>query len=310
MRPVPHCTAHHNFHPLPAFPAPLPPGVVGGLSILTLGLAAALVFAVARIYGWTPFRGKRWGWDTGAGGADSKKGDVETAIEMARPGAHIPSIVTTRLMGGSTSGSVEPLHSASSQVSEHSAVGMLAAVRMCVGAGMLRLAGWQGDGGIGVSVVGRRGWLGVRKQQACVACTLWLPCTRDVADPAPSHCPPSPSRRPITHPPPQASEFTQPGTAMATAASSASPLRKDASWRDCLIEPEQIQILRRRDGRPWVLGGGAFGQVYKALYDGVQVRVCWQATSLAVQLPTQTLAQPASPGSGAAGGQLAQWLTR
>ena len=52
--------------------------------------------------------------------------------------------------------------------------------------------------------------------------------------------------------------------------SPASPLRTD--WRDSLIDPEKIQILRRRDGRPWVLGGGAFGQVYKALYDGVQVR--------------------------------------
>lgn len=39
------------------------------------------------------------------------------------------------------------------------------------------------------------------------------------------------------------------------------PLRSDVSWKDCLIEPAQIQILRRRDGKPWVLGGGAFGQV-------------------------------------------------
>ena len=41
----------------------------------------------------------------------------------------------------------------------------------------------------------------------------------------------------------------------------ASPLRSDSSWKDCLIKADKIQILRRRDGKPWVLGGGAYGQV-------------------------------------------------
>ena len=74
-------------------------GVVGGLSVLTLGLAAALIFAVARIYGWSPLRGgRRWAWDTGAGkGGGGAKGDVEAALELARPPAKVPSIVTTRL---------------------------------------------------------------------------------------------------------------------------------------------------------------------------------------------------------------------
>jgi hypothetical protein len=55
------------------------------------------------------------------------------------------------------------------------------------------------------------------------------------------------------------------------------PLRSDASWKDCLIDPEQIQILRRRDGKPWVLGGGAFGQVGWA--------ACWPASGRRQQRP-------------------------
>lgn len=39
------------------------------------------------------------------------------------------------------------------------------------------------------------------------------------------------------------------------------------SWE---VRPEQIEILRRADGRPWKLGSGAYGEVYKALFDGVE----------------------------------------
>ena len=50
------------------------------------------------------------------------------------------------------------------------------------------------------------------------------------------------------------------------------PLRSDASWKDCMIEADKIQILRRRDGKPWVLGGGAFGQASARC---LAVRVAW-----------------------------------
>ncbi|EFN59227.1 hypothetical protein CHLNCDRAFT_138200 [Chlorella variabilis] len=72
------------------------------------------------------------------------------------------------------------------------------------------------------------------------------------------------------------------------------PLRSDVSWKDCLIEPAQIQILRRRDGKPWVLGGGAFGQVYKALYDGVQVVAAKVLTGLADERVFQSFVREAA----------------
>ena len=70
----------------------------------------------------------------------------------------------------------------------------------------------------------------------------------------------------------------QPGTPRGTGAASAavaaaagdgstpplSPLAAEAAdtfWKDCLIPADKICILRRKDGSPWKLGGGAFGQV-------------------------------------------------
>lgn len=40
-----------------------------------------------------------------------------------------------------------------------------------------------------------------------------------------------------------------------------SPLAADLGWRDCLLDPAKVQILRRPNGAPWRLGGGSFGQV-------------------------------------------------
>ncbi|KAL4419259.1 hypothetical protein ABPG77_001197 [Micractinium sp. CCAP 211/92] len=148
--------------------------VVGGLSGLTLCLAGALVFAVARIYGWRFVRllGRRSSTAAGA----KKQSDVQDALEAGRAGTtlRLPSIVTSRLAQDSSEGT-------------------------------------------------------------------------DDADSGRSTVSLSPTRTATT------------------------PLRTDASWKDCLIDADKIQILRRRDGKPWVLGGGAYGQVYKALYDGVQV---------------------------------------
>ncbi|KAK9830808.1 hypothetical protein WJX74_008176 [Apatococcus lobatus] len=44
------------------------------------------------------------------------------------------------------------------------------------------------------------------------------------------------------------------------------PLPAAAGWQ---IAPEQISICRRTDGKDWKAGEGGFGQVYKALQDGV-----------------------------------------
>lgn len=152
-------------------------GVVGGLSTLTLCLAAALVFAVASIYGW-----RLAFWRKGDRGSSKQSGgDVQEMLEMGRA-QPLPSIVTTTLVPDTPAGRSD---SAGQHLAQHRSNGSLSYV--------------------------------------------------------------------------------------STSSTTVSPLKSDANWKDCLIEPEQIQILRRRDGKPWVLGGGAFGQVYKALYDGVQV---------------------------------------
>lgn len=40
-------------------------------------------------------------------------------------------------------------------------------------------------------------------------------------------------------------------------------------WTDGRISPDEISIVLRPDGSPWLLGSGAYGAVYKALRDGV-----------------------------------------
>lgn len=137
---------HHLFL-YPPTPAPTA-GVVGGLSVLTLGLAAALIFAVARIYGWSPLKGaRRWAWDVGAGGrgAAHTKSDVEAALELARPLNAVPSIVTTRLAAG---GSEE---TALTRISDVSAV----------------RGGWAGWGGwVCLCKPSHSGWVGVAEKRA------------------------------------------------------------------------------------------------------------------------------------------------
>mmetsp|Transcript_18116 Transcript_18116/g.54546 ORF Transcript_18116/g.54546 Transcript_18116/m.54546 type:complete len:1319 (+) Transcript_18116:310-4266(+) len=43
----------------------------------------------------------------------------------------------------------------------------------------------------------------------------------------------------------------------------------DMEWNDWHIDARDIQVARRDDGREWKLGGGAFGEVYKAMLKGV-----------------------------------------
>lgn len=78
--------------------------MVGGLSGLTLCLAGALVFAVARIYGWRFVRllGRRSSTAAGA----KKQSDVQDALEAGRAGTtlRLPSIVTSRLAQDSSEG--------------------------------------------------------------------------------------------------------------------------------------------------------------------------------------------------------------
>ena len=82
-----------------SLPSPPPAGVVGGLSTLTLCLAAALVFAVASIYGWR-LLGKRRPDDGG-----DKQNEVQELLEAGRSNARLPSIVTTRLAALTEDGS-------------------------------------------------------------------------------------------------------------------------------------------------------------------------------------------------------------
>lgn len=67
-------------------------------------------------------------------------------------------------------------------------------------------------------------------------------------------------------------------------------LRQDASWHDCLIEPDQIQILRRRNGEPWCLGGGAYGQVRRT----VALLPCTPGTQLHDAPPASADSMPLS----------------
>lgn len=41
-------------------------------------------------------------------------------------------------------------------------------------------------------------------------------------------------------------------------------------WTDGRVSAEEITIVLRPDGSPWLLGAGAYGRVYRALRDGVQ----------------------------------------
>lgn len=90
-------------HDLPSFSF-VHTGVVGGLTGLTLCLAGALVFAVARIYGWRFVRllGRR----STAGAGAKKQSDVQDALEAGRIVAspRLPSIVTSRLAKDSSEG--------------------------------------------------------------------------------------------------------------------------------------------------------------------------------------------------------------
>ena len=89
--------------PLPSHPAAARAGVLGGLSTLTLCLAAALVFAVASIYGWR-LLGKRRRDD---GEEGKKQSEVQELLEAGRSTVRLPSIVTTRLASLTEDGSGE-----------------------------------------------------------------------------------------------------------------------------------------------------------------------------------------------------------
>ena len=97
---------------------------MGGLSTLTLCLAAALVIAVARIYGWRLFVPRGWstGWGGSSGGDGGKqKGDVEAALEMGRAVSQrsIPSIVTSRLVDDPTPDETPTASQAGPSATEH-----------------------------------------------------------------------------------------------------------------------------------------------------------------------------------------------
>lgn len=56
-----------------------------------------------------------------------------------------------------------------------------------------------------------------------------------------------------------------------------------AGWE---ISPDQIEICQTPDGSEWLLGEGRYGQVFKALKGGIQVRVPMKAfESLNLRLP-------------------------
>lgn len=198
-------------------------GVVGGLSGLTLCLAGALVFAVARIYGWRFVRllGRR----SNVGAGAKKQSDVQEALEAGRAGTNLrlPSIVTSRLAQDSSDGDDAALPSQTTRGASRR--------------GTSTSAGPSSDSPTLPTAFGRAGD---------------LPAKISVI-----------SRT--------SQESARSTASLSPARTAATPLRADASWKDCLIDADKIQILRRRDGKPWVLGGGAYGQVYKALYDGVQV---------------------------------------
>lgn len=107
--------------------------VVGGLSTLTICLAAALIFAVARIYGWRLF-GRRGG----KGG--SRRSDVESVLQMEREATlgAVPSIVTTRLVDSPAATSLESSQAAEATRTDASMVRGWLIQSSCGGAGRCR----------------------------------------------------------------------------------------------------------------------------------------------------------------------------
>jgi hypothetical protein len=81
--------------------------VVGGLSTLTLCLAAALLFALASIYGfqfcspggWRKGSRRSNGADGSPSRGTSKRSDMEVVLEMDRDNKPLPAIVTSRMAG-------------------------------------------------------------------------------------------------------------------------------------------------------------------------------------------------------------------
>ena len=62
----------------------------------------------------------------------------------------------------------------------------------------------------------------------------------------------------------------------------------DVPWSDWQIDPRDIQIVQRPNGKDWLLGGGAFGQVRRctvlALCAAALQRLllcCWSSLSAA-----------------------------
>ena len=67
-----------------------------------------------------------------------------------------------------------------------------------------------------------------------------------------------------------ASSPPDPARLLSSGGSSGGVWDRPPPWTDGRISPEEIGILSRPDGSPWLLGTGAYGVVYKALRDGVQ----------------------------------------
>ncbi len=260
---------------------------------------------VARIYGWRLFR-------PGGAKGGKRRSDVESVLEMEREAANgpIPSIVTTRLVESPTPTSRGSSRAADAGHTDRTDNSLVGIVLKFGGLGRrprnsFGLRGW------GCWAVG---WCGWDCKKGCVCRTeTGLQATRGPAKPAAARRTPAPACAPTC-----VQQMSPSGS------SQIADFRSDMSWKDCLIDPEQvravqllcplgrrccwdrtagmqlgfleggvhrphprmralcsvlllpcadarppapctcpfaqIQILRRRDGRPWVLGGGAFGQ--------------------------------------------------
>lgn len=257
--------------------------MVGGLAGLTLILAGALVFAAGSVNQW--WCCARWGWDLpakrsaqrggrqegGAGGggeAGSTFGTMRTqasdfALETVGSGATYASqsLSPSASAPRGQAAEVWGVLSAAARTPDAPATASTAPTQPGSGGGPGIGGGGGPDGGGGGGARPGIGSGGTPPITPAVSFTSAL--TENTGWAAGGTAPPTSLTPSLT-----------PSSAVATRGSAGmDPLAADMAWKECLIDPAKILILRRPHSQQlWRLGGGSFGQVRGGR--GVSLHTC------------------------------------